>query len=169
MIAKFWIVGLAACLIPCVTVGPAIGGANKDVAPVVIVANVEPLTLAAGGSAVVSLPIEVAEGFHVQANPAGNPFLVPLEVTVESNDVVVATNVAYPPGKPFLMVDDENPTYSGKLRIALTLTAATNAAPNRLVVRGNIRYQACTSNHCLFPANQPFELDVTIKNRRGAR
>ena len=95
------------------------------------------------GRAVVSLRID--PGWHVNANPASLPFLIPTTVEAAAGDAL--PGVAYPPGQPFRpeFAREAIQVYAGSLEIPLPALPAPAAAPLAL------HFQACDAQRCLPP------------------
>ena len=74
-------------------------GAHPD--GLVIVISSIPVVVAHGGAAQAGVSVIVADGFHVQANPASAEFLIPLRLQLRARGGVPATIPAYPTGVPY--------------------------------------------------------------------
>ncbi len=124
----------------------------------------DPLAIAAGGKADARVRVTVAPGFHVQANPASEYYLVPTELEIESAAGLRVRAPVYPPGKPFLVAGEKKPlsTYEGTFEIVVPLAADRAAPPGESTLRGRLRYQACDAKSCRFPAWLPVEIKARI-------
>jgi hypothetical protein len=93
---------------------------------------------------IVQIPLEVAGGFHVQANPASEPGFVPLEVELDA-DAPASWRVAYPAADRWRIAEDEEPllAYLGRVQVVITVGIPAGARPGDLAFHGSIRYQAC--------------------------
>ena len=80
-------------------------------APLVTIQSPVEVSIAPGESRDVEIHITVAEGFHVQANPAANEFLIPLELELESNEDIDIdldiVEVRYPAGATYRITGTE--------------------------------------------------------------
>ena len=87
--------------------------------------------------------LQIREGWHVNANPASSPYLIPTEVL---GDV---SNVVYPEGEllELSFTDDAIAVYSG----AVKLSGASSSNEVVLV------YQACDDTRCLSPVEKTVE------------
>ena len=137
--------------------------AKKPPVPVRL-GKIAPITLGAGSAAMITIPITIAEGHRVQANPASNEFLVPLEITLEADDGIEFGSPAYPPGLPYRLEGTEEnlSTYVERVEITVPISAAVDAEVARRQVSGELRYQACNSRTCLFPASLSVELEIEV-------
>jgi len=115
-----------------------------------------------------ALTVIVAEGYHVQANPASADFLAPTELRVEGNEAVRVGKIIYPAAKPLRWKGGSDlSVYDGRFVISIALSAPASARKSEHVLRGSLRYQACTATACLAPASVPVALSVHIVTARG--
>jgi len=130
----------------------------------VTVDEVAPVQVSVGSATSVRVPVEVASGFRVQANPASNQFLVPLELALEAVDGVEIGDPVYPEGQPYRLqgTDEDLSTYQGDIEIVVALTVPDSAPVAEHVVTGELRFQACNSKVCLFPSSVPVTLRVVV-------
>jgi hypothetical protein len=98
---------------------------------------------------VVELAIE--DGWHLNANPAGQAFLVPLGVSAPEGRL---RRVRYPPGEPLDASTASEPiqAYRGRVQVRGEIAGAGGPA----VV--NLTYQACDASRCLPPATREVAL-----------
>lgn len=127
-------------------------------------ASTAPLTLAAGGRAEALVTLDVAAGWHVNANPPSPDYLIPTALTLRGAGGVTAGRVSYPAGQPVKLGFDENPlsVYSGRVTLKVALAAALTAANGSRTLAGSVRFQSCNDEVCLAPASVPFTLEVTV-------
>lgn len=122
--------------------------------------------VAAGDSATVAVTIRVAEGFHVQANPAADNFLVPLKLELASVPGVSVAAIHYPSPTLYRLEGTAKDllTYSGTFRIVVRLHLAPDAQLGHHVLRGTLAYQACDARSCRFPAELPVAVGCLVTN-----
>lgn len=142
-------------------------------APVpVSVGETPPVVVAVGVATTVRLPLTIAAGYRIQANPASNQFLVPLEVRLDTADGLLFGKPVYPSPRPYRLEgsDEQLDTYQGDLEIVVPMTATGPGAAGPHAVEGTVRYQACTSRTCLFPSSVPITFVVeVVASARPAR
>jgi len=141
---------------------------------VVIVRPPRAIRLKVGGMGQARIEISVAEGYHVQANPASDEFLIPLQLQLRGTGGVRPGKSIYPSGQPYRLqgASADLMTYEGNFEVMVPLKAAASARPGHLVLEGVLRYQACDSRTCLFPASLPVALPVQVtaeRERQGRR
>lgn len=130
----------------------------------VTVSSPAPVIVAQGGEGQARVSVIVADGFHVQANPASAEFLIPLRLQIRAKGGVRATIPAYPMGEPYRVngMPSELMTYDGTFEIVVHLRAGASAPPGDKSLRGVLRYQACDDRSCRFPASVPVTIPVRV-------
>jgi hypothetical protein len=130
----------------------------------VAVGEVEVVTVASGDEATIAVPVQVADGHRVQANPASNEFLVPLQLEIEAIDGFTFDEPIYPMGEPYLLEGDNEPlsTYVGEFKVVVQVEAAEDATPGEYRAFGELQFQACNSRMCRFPSSVPVELLLVV-------
>ena len=129
--------------------------------------TVEPpddFSVAPGESKDAEIQITVTDGFHVQANPAANEFLIPLNLELESEDDLEFGDVRYPPGVAYRIkgTDEDLLTYEGTFTVSVSIRAKAFANKGIRTARGRLRYQACDDRACLRPAELSFDFKARI-------
>ncbi len=126
----------------------------------VVTATVEEAKLAAGGAGEATVRLDIAEGYHVQANPASDKFYVATELRAEPQDGLTPGKPTYPAGLQRKLGFAEKPlaVYEGSVRIRLPLRADAAASKGRRTLRAKVRVQPCNDEVCL----QPREIDAPI-------
>jgi DsbC/DsbD-like thiol-disulfide interchange protein len=137
------------------------GGAS---APKVSVRVPEAIKLVQGQLVETRVSVAVVEGYHLQANPASEDYLVPARLELKSSGGVTVSKITYPPGKPYRLngADKDLKTYEGNFEISVLLKASSEARPGKHILQGRLHYQACDSNTCLFPTSLSLTLTVNV-------
>ena len=110
----------------------------------------------------VELQLKIAAGWHINANPVGQDFLIPTTVELDANAPVEIVDIAYPKGKSMRFEFSEEPLkiYEENLTIPLHLKQKPNVTGNKnAAIILKITYQPCNDTECLFPAT----LDVPLE------
>lgn len=129
--------------------------------PIVSVGEIPDLSMTPGSTAVVEIPVTVAEGYHVQANPASGEFLIPLQLDLDAVEGIEVGTPTYPVGVPHRLEGSEDvlSTYEGTFRVAVPIKTSRTGT---IDVRGTLQFQACDARRCLFPASVPVVLKVVV-------
>jgi hypothetical protein len=146
-------------------------GANRAAAtprasatPQVVTATVEEVRIDAGGTAETSVRLDIAEGYHVNANPPSDKFYIGTEVLAEPQEGITPGKPAYPPGlsKKFGFAREPLLVYEGEAVVKLPLSAATTAAKGRHTFKARVRVQPCNDEACFPPRTIEAAIPVVV-------
>ena len=110
----------------------------------------------------VVLQLNIAAGWHINANPAGQDNLIPTTVTVDADTPFEILHVAYPKGRStrFDFSDDSLNVYENNLTIPLQLKQKPNMKPDKSApITLQLTYQLCNETECLLPQT----LDILLR------
>jgi len=96
--------------------------------------------------------VTIDPGYHINANPASMPYLIPTMLNVNTPSPI---HVVYPEAVRFKpkFLDDMLDVYDGT--ILITASFPKGALTSFTSVHGNVTAQACTDQFCLPPADLP--------------
>lgn len=140
--------------------------AAPRVEPVVLTTGrIDTVYAAPGDTVTAQLPLVVAKGYHVNANPASSEFYIPLEVLLPDSGAIQAGTPRYPAGKTWRLegTDEDLLVYGGQFEIAVPLIVSPQTGPGEYAVRGTIEFQACDDRMCLMPDARPVALWVRVR------
>lgn len=107
-----------------------------------------------GDKLTVTALLDIAEGWHINANPASLDFLIPASVDVRNDSGTVEASPEYPDAHAMATPLGDILVYEGKANIPVTMTLAAGTQNLRLLVRA----QACKDTTCLAPSDWVFPL-----------
>ena len=109
--------------------------------------------LPAGSTCQVMVVLNVAKGWHINANPPKPDYLKPVKVTWKSKHGVELSDLKYPAGAAFTTedADEEAMVYEGEVHIRGTLKVPKEAGGMTEDMEITIHYQACNEKGCLPP------------------
>ena len=109
----------------------------------------------------VELQLEIAAGWHINANPAGQDNLIPTTLEVDRDMPVEIIDIAYPKGKSmrFEFSDKSLNVYEDSLTIPIKLRQKSNATGSSKVTL-KLTYQPCNDTECLFPETLEIPLEL---------
>ena len=116
-----------------------------------------------GGIFNVMLQLNIAEGWHMNANPAGQDNLIPTTVTVDADTPFEILDVAYPKGRStrFEFSNEALNVYEDNLTIPLQLKRKPNMKHDKDVsITLQLTYQLCNETECLLPQTLDIPLEV---------
>ena len=102
----------------------------------------------------VEVYLEIAEGWHINANPASQDLLIPTTVSLDSDAPAEVVSVNYPEGEivHFDFSGESLSVYEGKIAIPVMLQRKTDVSSGEdLPLDLELRYQACNDLICLEP------------------
>jgi uncharacterized protein len=132
---------------------PAADGANADADETInITATLFPIDAKPGDTCEVIVTLDIKDGWHVNANQASHPLLIPTQIDVQGQGAELV-GVVYP--EP--LRQQANLTYAGLVNITarLKISQKNNVRPP-LKVR--VRYQPCSEEAC----GQMRDISITI-------
>jgi DsbC/DsbD-like thiol-disulfide interchange protein len=131
----------------------------------IVSASVEPFEMRAGETLETSVRLSITSGYHVNANPATQKFLIPTALNVKPEAGFTVDKITYPKplSKKFPFADVPLDVYEGDAVIKLTLKAARDARPGQHTLHTDIRVQPCDDKTCYPPATLTTGLAVTIR------
>lgn len=129
----------------------------------VVRANASEVALKQGGKAEASVRLSIANGYHINANPA-SAYQIATELKVEAGDGLTPDTPIYPASltKKFSFSDKPLAVYEGEVVIRLPLRADSNATKGARKVPAKLRIQACDEEVCYQPRTIDVSIPVTI-------
>lgn len=130
----------------------------------VVQASALEVELKAGGTAEAVVRVKIAEGYHINGNPASK-FQIATALEVGAGDGLNAGKPVYPPSmtKEFEFSKEPLQVYEGEAVIKLPLRAEASAAKTSRVLRGKLKVQPCNNKVCFPPRTLDVSLPVTVK------
>jgi len=116
-----------------------------------------------GAGAVGEVRLTITGGFHVNANPASEKYLIPTELKIEPAEGIEVGAVAYPESvtRQFAFADKPLAVYEGEAGIRFALKIKPGARAGEQTLRARVRYQACDDEKCYPP--QTVETGVPVR------
>lgn len=134
--------------------------------PVIVsVASVPPVEIAPGGRVEYPLQLSILKGFHIQANPVSQDYLIAVTAKLQPADGIKIGEPLYPKGIPFRLKGSRKDisTYEKEVLIKIPLYIDAAAKKGEIALKGRLRYQGCDAELCFPPVNLPFEARLNIK------
>ncbi len=106
----------------------------------------------------IAVVVKIAEGWHVNANPAREG-LIPTEITFPETPNLTFGEAVYPMGDTLNLASiGEAPVYHDTITIGIPATLLQSTPIEPITLDMQLRYQACNDEQCLLPET----LNVTI-------
>ncbi len=130
----------------------------------IVRASASEIKVRAGGSAEATVQITIANGYHVNANPATHSFLIPTKLDVTAENGISTGEPVYPAPLTKKFAFDEKPlaVYEGATTIKLPVTASATAPKGAHTLRAKIRVQPCNDDACFPPRTVETSIPVRI-------
>jgi hypothetical protein len=118
-----------------------------------VTATVDEVKLDAGGAGEATIMLDIAEGFHVHANPAADKYYIPTEVKSAPQEGLTPGKPVYPkPVMRKLEFDEKQLAfYERRAVILLPLRADKAVAKGRHTLNATITVQPCDDKVCYPP------------------
>jgi hypothetical protein len=131
----------------------------------IVTVSPSPAQLAPGGETVAAVQLNIASGYHVNANPASAKYLIATALEVEAGDKITVGQPQYPASvmKKFAFSPDQLAVYEGAAQIKVQLKAAADAAQGEHTLRAKLRVQPCDDQACYPPRTIDTSIPVTVK------
>ena len=156
------LVGLCCLLTACARTQPAQNDSEPPRINSVDVVKVLPqeTTLTAGESGDAIVRLQIADGYHVNANPPSQSFLKATEIEIKPADGISVEFITYPDPLMRTFSFSETPlkVYEGETNLKVRLKADKSAKAGIHNLSAKLRVQACDDKVCYAPG----ALDVTV-------
>ena len=140
------------------------GTVFSEETPIVTIMPPKQVTVAKGQTVQLSVRAKIKKGFHIQANPAAEEFLIPTTLSIQANEGIVPGNPVYPPGQPYRLngSTEDLLTYEDEVEISFPVKVLDSAPFGNANLTGGLRFQPCDDRKCLFPRTIPVTIPVII-------
>ena len=131
---------------------------------IVTIIPAKPVIVAKGQTAQSTITAKIKKGFHIQANPAADEFLIPTTLTIQDSPDIVTGKPVYPVGLPYRLKGSSKDllTYEDEVTIMLPVKVMDSAPSGNIDVTGKLNYQPCDDRKCLFPRSVPVIIPLII-------
>jgi Disulphide bond corrector protein DsbC len=129
-----------------------------------VTAKIANTKVLAGASTEATVTVTVQNGYHVNANPATDPWLKPTEVVAQGSDGISVGYIKYPTAlnKKFSFSEKQLAVYEGEFPVKVVLVADKKAVkgPHNLAAKLNV--QACDNEVCYAPGTLELSIPVLV-------
>ncbi len=141
--------------------GPAGAALAKTVVKPRAYVSLDPVPRGAFELAVV---LEIAPGYHINANKVLDSYLIPTEIEAQFPAAFRILETGYPPGRleQFPFAAHKLAVYDGRVTLRLRVEAGAEAPLGEQKLSLLLHYQACNSTACLPPVKLPISVRAKI-------
>ena len=120
--------------------------------------------LAPGSPFRVAVVMDLAEHWHVNANPVSLEGLIPTTVEFQPPASIAIDRIIYPKGVSTKVgwADEPVALYSGRAIILAEGRVTASVKPGPVRIEGSVRSQACDDRICVAPKTVPFVIETEI-------
>ncbi len=113
----------------------------------------------------VEIILDIKDGWHINANKPIGDNLVPTKVSLKDTSTIKVVKGIYP--QPILtklqFSNSQMALYEDQAVVKVRLKVKKEFGKRSIKLRGEVQYQPCNDQTCLFPASEPFSFDLKIK------
>jgi len=111
-----------------------------------------------------AVEIKIAEGYHVNANPPSEDWLIPTEISVSGAAGVTVKEAFYPEAqdRTFEFWPEPLRVYEGDVVMGFLLEISADAEVGPHDLELTLRYQACNEEACFAPTSVKYAVPVTV-------
>ncbi|HYE64184.1 MAG TPA: protein-disulfide reductase DsbD N-terminal domain-containing protein [Pyrinomonadaceae bacterium] len=138
---------------------------TKTLPAEIVRASASEVLIAAGGTAEASVQAQIADGYHINANPPTLSYLIATQLLVEAGGGITAGRPVYPSPitKQFAFEKQPLAVYEGEASIKLPLRAEATASKGLRTLAAKLRVQACDDQACYPPRTIELSIPVNVK------
>lgn len=149
-----------------ITALAAPGWARAQTSRPVITVTTAPLAgaIRAGETISVRVTVRLPKDVHVQSDKPRDPSVIPTALTFAAPDGIAVERIAYPKAVELAQSGraEALTVFGGEFTIDARLTVPTGVPSGKQLLRGTLRYQACTETVCFPPARAALEWVLTV-------
>lgn len=129
----------------------------------IVRADASEVEVRAGGAGEATVQVIIADGYHVNANPATHSFLIPTKLDVTAENGITTGAPVYPAPLTKKFAFDEKPlaVYEGTATIKLPVAAGATVKGTH-TLRAKLRVQPCDDNACFPPRTVETLISVKV-------
>lgn len=122
-------------------------------------------SLKSSGLVLAKIILEIKKGWHINANKPLDDNLTPTSISLKSQEDFDVVKISYPLPllKKLSFSDSQLALYEDQISIDAVLKMKKKKLKNNLVVHGEVQYQPCNDQTCLFPVAKAFEIKIKLK------
>lgn len=131
----------------------------------VVKAMPQETSIAPGESGDLLVRLQIADGYHVNANPPSQPYLKATEIELTPADGISVEFIRYPDPliRNFSFSETPLKVYEGETHLNVRLKADNSTTPGRHNLSAKLRVQACDDKLCYAPGVLDVSVPVNVK------
>jgi hypothetical protein len=131
----------------------------------IVIAGATEVQIEPGASAEAAVQLNITNGYHINANPASDSYLIATTLEVERSEGLIVGLPKYPPSitKKFAFSPQPLAVYEGEAIIKVQLKAGTDAKKGARNLAAKVRVQPCDDQACYPPRTIETSIPVVVK------
>jgi len=109
------------------------------------------------GAGEITVLLTIAAGYHVMSDKPSKPEYIATKISFEAEPGVTFGEPVYPAAKELDLAGEKIRVFSEQAIVRIPFKAPPGPART---LQGQVRFQACTSGNCLFPAAKKFSFEL---------
>ena len=113
----------------------------------------------------VQVILQINNGWHINSNKPLEESLSPTVVTLKDNSYIKVLKTIYP--EPILtklkFSQSQMALYEDEAVVIIQFKIDKGFKKRSLAIRGEVQFQPCNNQTCLFPTAKPFEFELKLK------
>ncbi|MCA9138767.1 MAG: DUF255 domain-containing protein [Planctomycetales bacterium] len=132
--------------------------------PITIRVRPSQTKLAVGDQLMLSVEIQIDDGWHLYAQNPEAEFLKPTSVSIQSDPSIKVGKMVLPPSQSRVdpVLKTKISTYAGDVTFTIPVAIVQDATPGEIKLNVAVDWQACDDRRCLKPEQASFELSLDI-------
>jgi DsbC/DsbD-like thiol-disulfide interchange protein len=132
------------------------------------VVNIAPVTKVKhtknGTQLEINIDLSIKDTWHINANKPNDQSLTPTILKIDPSSIYSTDKITYPPPQMMKLQFSENELalYEQEAVISVILSVEKNFKKKSFILTGELQYQPCNDQTCLFPVNKPFKVEVKL-------
>lgn len=118
----------------------------------------------AGSTYPIIFRLKIAKPYFIHAVTESDEYLIPTKLTFNNTPDMKITGITYPEPEKirFDYISVNMDVYSGDILVRANLSTEKTVSAGERTIKGNLSYQACTTDSCLQPEDIPLEFPITL-------
>ncbi len=124
--------------------------------------------VAAGESFTVEVNLDIKDGWHINANKPFDDYLSPTVISIKDTSEAEVLKVKYPAPliKKLSFSSSDLALYENTVEITLEMKVRKGVKAQKLELKGELQYQPCNDQTCLFPVSKEFTITIPLKKKK---
>ncbi len=109
--------------------------------------------------------LSILHGWHINSNKPLDNNLSPTSIKILDNPNFKAVKISFPPPllKKLSFSDSQLALYEGNAQVTVELKPAAKFLNKKIKLEGEVDYQPCNDETCLFPVKKAFSFEIKLK------